>query len=104
MGQDIIASISMDIAIFLGLQDPHLYTSNCFRRTGATLLAESEISLERGIWKSTSACEGVHSWGCCSILVPSELNVLIIISITVLIVESKQYTLVKLMNVYDYRM
>ena len=57
MGQDIIASIGMEIASFLGLQDPHLYTSNRFRRTGATLLAESGISHENlklgGRWQST---------------------------------------------------
>ncbi|CAH0406004.1 unnamed protein product [Chilo suppressalis] len=62
MGQNKIGSIPREIATFLGLLEPPLYTGHCFRRTSATLLAESGadlLSLKRhGGWKSNSVVEG----------------------------------------------
>ena len=45
MDQNIIASIGMEIASFLGSQDPHLYTSNRFRRTGNTRISHENLKL-----------------------------------------------------------
>jgi hypothetical protein len=46
----------------LNLSDPGSYTGHCFRRTGATLLAESGVATitlkQAGRWKSDTVCHG----------------------------------------------
>lgn len=50
------------IAEFLGLPNPGRFTGHCFRRTSATILANTGCSIEdikrHGNWKSTSVAEG----------------------------------------------
>lgn len=62
MGTNKIGSIPREIATFLELPEPLLYTGHCFRRTSATLLADSGadlLSLKRhGGWKSNAVVEG----------------------------------------------
>ncbi|XP_047023444.1 uncharacterized protein LOC124632594 [Helicoverpa zea] len=62
MGSNKIGSIPREIATFLELPEPQLYTGHCFRRTSATLLADSGadlLSLKRhGGWKSNAVVEG----------------------------------------------
>ncbi|KAL1516604.1 hypothetical protein ABEB36_000498 [Hypothenemus hampei] len=52
-----------EVATFLGLKEPHLYTGHAFRRTSATLLANagpSIISMQKPErWKSTQDEEGL---------------------------------------------
>lgn len=51
-----------EIAIFLNLSEPQLYTGHCFRRTSATLLVDAGgdiLALKRhGGWKSSTVAEG----------------------------------------------
>lgn len=62
MGSTKIGGLPRQIAAFLGLKDPEQYTGHCFRRTSATLLADSGadlITLKRhGGWKSSTVAEG----------------------------------------------
>lgn len=62
IGRHKIASMPKDIATFLNLDSPHLYTGHCFRRSSATLLADSGanvLELKRhGGWKSDKVAEG----------------------------------------------
>lgn len=51
------------IAIFLNLEEPHLYTGHSFRRTSATVLMADAgadiVTLKRhGGWKSSTVAEG----------------------------------------------
>lgn len=58
MGRNLLAKIPSFIADFLGLQNPEKYTSHCFRRSAATVMADSGAtlpSLKRQFrWKSDS--------------------------------------------------
>jgi integrase len=62
MGKNTLSSIPSEVAFFLGLSEYENYTGHCFRRSGATILADSgvnKITLKRaGRWKSDSACDG----------------------------------------------
>ena len=64
IGENTIAKFGEDIATWLGysLEEAKRYTSHCFRRTGATLLAEKGASHPAlklaGGWRSDHACEG----------------------------------------------
>lgn len=62
VGINTIGKIPSEIANFLNLPDPHLYTGHCFRRSSATLLANSGASLTTikslGGWKSSKVAEG----------------------------------------------
>lgn len=57
-----IASVPSIVAKFLNLEKPELYTGHCFRRTSATVLANSGASMEglkrHGGWRSSSVVEG----------------------------------------------
>ena len=61
LGKNYLADISKEAAKFLGLPSPELYTSHTWRRTGATLLAEQEVSTEAlrqyGGWKNASTAQ-----------------------------------------------
>lgn len=56
-GQHTIGGVPKQIAKYLGLKNPELYTGHSFRRTGATMVADSGgdiLALKRaGGWKST---------------------------------------------------
>jgi integrase len=63
LGENTIAKIGTDMALWLGYS-PEVaknYTSHCFRRTAATLLAEKGVSHDAlkiaGGWKSDRACK-----------------------------------------------
>lgn len=62
IGKNKFGTMPKLIAEFLGLEDPHLYTGHSFRRTSATLLANSGADLltlkRHGGWKSSSVAEG----------------------------------------------
>jgi hypothetical protein len=62
IGINIIGQIPSKIAQFLGKNDPKRYTGHSFRRTSATLLADSGGNItcikRHGGWKSTSVAEG----------------------------------------------
>ncbi|KAL0879211.1 hypothetical protein ABMA27_002994 [Loxostege sticticalis] len=62
LGKNKISSMPQEIATFLKLPDSKLYTGHCFRRTSATLLADSGADLtvlkRHGGWKSSSVAEG----------------------------------------------
>ncbi|KAJ8665125.1 hypothetical protein QAD02_006787 [Eretmocerus hayati] len=62
LGKNWIRAVPKTIAEYLNLNDPHQYTGHCFRRTAATLLAETganEMMLkELGGWKSTAVMQG----------------------------------------------
>lgn len=62
VGSNTIGKIPSDVATFLKLADPQLYTGHCFRRTSATLLVEAGgdiLQLKRhGGWKSSTVAEG----------------------------------------------
>lgn len=62
MGVNKIGAIPREIATFLKLEEPQLYTGHCFRRTSATLLADSGADLttlkRHGGWKSNTVAEG----------------------------------------------
>ena len=50
------------IFLILGKPNPEWYTGHCFRRTGATILAEAGLTMNliknAGDWKSASVAEG----------------------------------------------
>lgn len=62
IGINTFADIPKRIATFLGLQNPDQFTGHCFRRTSATLLADSGADLltlkRHGGWKSNVVAEG----------------------------------------------
>ena len=62
LGKNLIAAISKDIAMFLGLNNPRLYTGHAFRVSSATVLADegaNSLTLKRhGRWASDSVAEG----------------------------------------------
>jgi hypothetical protein len=62
IGINEIAAVPTKIAEFNNKSNPKGYTSHCFRRSGATMLAESGASLPvmkiAGSWKSSSVAEG----------------------------------------------
>lgn len=61
VGINTLGKIPKDIATYLKLTDPHLYTGHCFRRTSATILVDNGadlMSLKRhGGWQSSSVAE-----------------------------------------------
>ncbi|XP_073941147.1 uncharacterized protein [Choristoneura fumiferana] len=62
IGKNKLSSIPREIASFLNLPSPEMYTGHCFRRTSATLLADSGADLtlikRHGGWKSSTVAEG----------------------------------------------
>lgn len=62
IGKNKIGKVPFEVALFLKLPEPQLYTGHCFRRTSATLLANSGASLtmikQLGGWKSSGTAEG----------------------------------------------
>lgn len=62
IGKNSLAKIPSRIAQFLELDNPENYTGHCFRRTGATILADSgssESTLKRaGRWSSAKVVDG----------------------------------------------
>lgn len=57
-----IAAVPSVVAKYLNLENPSSYTGHCFRRTSASLLANSGASMENimrhGGWSSSSVAEG----------------------------------------------
>lgn len=62
IGKNKISAIPSQIAEYLKLQDPKLYTGHCYRRTSASLLAESGADMTQikrhGGWRSDTVAEG----------------------------------------------
>ncbi|EDS42366.1 conserved hypothetical protein [Culex quinquefasciatus] len=62
MGINTIAKLPRIIAEHLKLPSPELYTGHCFRRSSASLLADSGVDISvlkrHGGWKSSSVAEG----------------------------------------------
>lgn len=62
IGKNKIANMPQQIATFLNLPNPELYSGHCFRRTSATLLADAGADLtmvkRHGGWKSSTVAEG----------------------------------------------
>lgn len=62
LGKNTIAKFPQDIATYLNLPDPKGYTGHCYRRTGATILADEgadTLQLKRaGGWKSDTVAQG----------------------------------------------
>ncbi|XP_026318551.1 uncharacterized protein LOC113229237 [Hyposmocoma kahamanoa] len=62
MGINKIGATAREIATFLDLKEPQLYTGHCFRRTSATLLADGGADLttlkRHGGWRSSTVAEG----------------------------------------------
>lgn len=62
VGINTFAKIPCTVAQFLKLDQPHLYTGHCFRRSSASILSDSGAdfaAIKRlGGWKSTSVAEG----------------------------------------------
>jgi len=61
IGINTMGSIPKEIASFLRLPDPHLYTGHCFRRSSATHIANNGgdiLTIKRlGGWKSSAVAE-----------------------------------------------
>ncbi|XP_061723705.1 uncharacterized protein LOC133529938 [Cydia pomonella] len=61
IGLNTFGQLGKNVASYLGLLNPELYTGHCFRRTSATLLVDAGgdvTSLKRhGGWKSTTVAE-----------------------------------------------
>jgi|SRR5699024_382777 len=61
VGLNSFSKMPMKIAEYLGLENPHLYTGHCFRRSSATSLANSGANMttmkRHGGWRSTSVAE-----------------------------------------------
>lgn len=61
IGINKFGDMGKQIAKYLNLSDPHLYTGHCFRRTSATILVDAGgdiTTLKRhGGWKSTTVAE-----------------------------------------------
>jgi integrase len=62
IGINTFGSMPKTVALFLKLKDPESYTGHTFRRTSATLLADSGADLltlkRHGGWKSNTVAEG----------------------------------------------
>ena len=62
IGKHKFSKMPNEIALFLELENPETYTGHTFRRTAATLLAQSGVSMLRlknlGGWKSDSTAQG----------------------------------------------
>jgi len=62
IGKNMFGQFPQKIARFLNLPNPHLYTGHCFRRTSASILADSGVNIEQlkrhGGWKSGAVAEG----------------------------------------------
>jgi integrase len=62
IGINSFGSMPKTVALFLKLKDPEYYTGHTFRRTSATLLADSGADLltlkRHGGWKSNTVAEG----------------------------------------------
>ncbi|KAJ8973509.1 hypothetical protein NQ317_000437 [Molorchus minor] len=62
IGVNTFAKIPYAIAQFLHLENPELYTGLCFRRSSATLLADTGADIlelkRQGGWKSSTVAEG----------------------------------------------
>lgn len=62
IGKNKMSNIPKEIATYLNLPNPNLYTGHCLRRTSATLLADSGANLtiikRHGGWKSSKVAEG----------------------------------------------
>jgi hypothetical protein len=62
MGINALAKTPQAVAISLGLENPEGYTGHCWRRTGATTLADTGCSLiqlkQSGGWASSTTAEG----------------------------------------------
>jgi integrase len=62
LGKNWIGKVPFKIASILSLNDPHLFTGHCFRRSGATILVDNgadKLILKRaGRWKSDTVCDG----------------------------------------------
>ncbi|KAJ8914622.1 hypothetical protein NQ315_015359 [Exocentrus adspersus] len=60
--EEVLSEWSAKIATFLGLQDPKNFTGHAFRRTSATLLANTGVDIlglkRHGGWKSSTVAEG----------------------------------------------
>jgi integrase len=65
IGENMIAKVPKEIATYLKKPHPEEYTSHCFRRTAATILAESGASLPElkiaGSWNSSTTAESYIS-------------------------------------------
>ena len=65
MGRNMIASIPKFIANYLNLENPEQYTGHCFRRSAATVLADSGASMStmkrQFRWRSSTVAEGYIS-------------------------------------------
>lgn len=62
LGINMIAKMPKVVAEHLKLQSPELYTGHCFRRSSASLLADSGVDISvlkrHGGWKSSTVAEG----------------------------------------------
>ena len=62
VGKNLFGQFPKKIARFLNLPDSNLYTGHCFRRTSASLLADSGVNIDQlkrhGGWKSSAVAEG----------------------------------------------
>ena len=62
VGKNTLARLGFEVASFLGLPDPELYTSHCFRRSMANILANAGCSkvhlMSHGRWASGAAADG----------------------------------------------
>lgn len=62
IGKNTFGKLPQQIAEFLNLPDSSLYTGHCFRRTSASLLADSganvDILKRHGGWRSATVAEG----------------------------------------------
>lgn len=61
MGKNSISAVPSKIALFLKLENPEKYTGHSFRRTSATLLANTGVDVlalkRHGGWKSANIAE-----------------------------------------------
>lgn len=62
IGVNTFSKMPSIIATFLKLEQPHLYTGHCFRRSSASILSDSGADFSAikrlGGWKSTAVAEG----------------------------------------------
>ena len=62
VGKNTLARLGFEVASFLGLPDPEMYTSHCFRRSMANILANAGCSkvhlMSHGRWASGAAADG----------------------------------------------
>lgn len=62
VGVNTFSKLPSQIATFLKLEQPHLYTGHCFRRSSASILSDAGVDFaaikRHGGWKSTAVAEG----------------------------------------------